>query len=46
MKVVFQFKNKDEISNYEICDVKKQDFFIPNVNTDNFGYKSLCGINI
>ena len=30
-----------EISNYETRNVKKQGFFIPNVNTDNFGLKSL-----
>ena len=30
-----------EISNYETRNVKKQSFFIPNVNTDNFGLKSL-----
>ena len=30
-----------EISNYETRNVKKQGFFISNVNTDNFGLKSL-----
>ena len=44
MKVVFQLKNKDlpnELNELFIFCNYETGFFIQNVNTDNFGYKSL-----